>query len=120
MSSFAVHMLRKPAMSHDPEDIKVTQMEDNTANDDSFEDAMNDPPSTHVDIFDLLSEASGQVNGTVSASNQTVDINSEETGNTPEEGKGAEDGTGDISASSSPDSGDKSSPTIAKSNLPFF
>lgn len=88
-------------------------MEDNPPNADSFEDAMNDTPSHHFDIFDLLSDASGQANSTVGVSNQTTEMNSEEPETTPEEGAAVEEET-------TRNSSDNSSLTIAKSNLLFF
>lgn len=122
MSSLAVHMLRKPAISNDTEDNKGTKMEDKSSDADSFEDAMNDPPSTHFDIFDILSDQSGQTNDTVGASNQTSEMSNEETETTFEDGAAADEKTSEDekSTSSTQDSSDNSSSTIAKSNLPFF
>ncbi|XP_078372561.1 collagen alpha-1(XII) chain-like isoform X4 [Oculina patagonica] len=113
-----VHMPRKLATSHDAEENKGMEMEDSPPNADSFEDAMNDAPSHHFDIFDLLSNASGQANGTVGVSNQTTDMNSEEPETTPEEGAGVEEETVDAeeSTSSTQNSSDNNSSMIAKKN----
>lgn len=61
-------------------------MENNSSETDSFEGAMDDTPSTHFDILDVLSEANSQSNDTVDAPvNQTNAMYSEETETNPDE-----------------------------------
>lgn len=84
--SFVVdHKLRKPSISNDNQDDKGKKVGHNSSDTDSFEDATDDTPSTHFDIFDVLSEASSQSNDTVDASNQTTAMYNEETETNPDE-----------------------------------
>lgn len=109
---FAVKMFRKGK--------KLTH---NSSNDDSFEDAMNDTPSTHLDIFDLLSESSDQDNTTVDSPKDMAGMKSEEEPETaPEKGAATEEETSEAEkpTSSAQSSSDNTSTTIAKSNLTFF
>lgn len=113
-------MLRKASSSHDNQDDKGKKMEQDSSNTDSFEDAMNDPPSTHFDIFDVLSETSSQSNDTVDASDQTTSMNSEEMETTPDEEATSDGETVEAENSSPQDPSDNSSTKIAKSNVSFF
>ena len=108
-------MLRKPSIRRDNQDNKGKEMEHNSSNIDSFEDAMDDPPSTHFDIFDVLSEASSQSNDTVDASNQTATMTSEYMETTPDEEATSDEETVEAENSSAQDLSDNSNPKIAKS-----
>lgn len=93
-------------------------MEHNSTETDSFEGAMDDTPSTHFDILDVLSEANSQSNGTVDAPvNQTTSMYSEETETNPdEEASGPDEETVEADNSSlQEDPKDNSSSKTAKS-----
>jgi len=86
ISFFTDHKIRKPSISNDNQDKKGKKMDNNSSETDSFEGAMDDTPSTHFDILDVLSEANSQSNDTVDAPvNQTNAMYSEETETNPDE-----------------------------------
>ena len=116
VSFFVGYKLRKPSIKNDNQDNKGKKM-DNSSDTDSSEDAMDDTPSTHFDIFDVLSEANSKSNDTVDApANQTAAMNSEETETNPDE-EATSDEENAESENSSPHEqpSDNSSSKIAKS-----
>ena len=117
MSFFVEYKLRKPSISHDNQDNKGKKMQHNSSDTDSSEDAMDDTPSTHLDIFDVLTDANSQSNDTVDApANQTVAMNSEETETNPdEEATSAEENAESENSSPHEQPSDNSSSKIAKS-----
>ena len=101
----------------DNQDNKGKKMQHNSSDTDSSEDAMDDTPSTHLDIFDVLTDANSQSNDTVDApANQTVAMNSEETETNPdEEATSAEENAESENSSPHEQPSDNSSSKIAKS-----
>ena len=117
ISFFIDHKLRKPSIRHDNQDAKGQKMGNNSSNNDSFEDAMDDTPSTHFDIFDVLSAANSQSNDTVDPPiNQTAVMNSEDTETNPDEEATSDEENAEAENSSPPeDPRDNSSAKLAKS-----
>ena len=117
ISFFVDHKLRKPSISHDNQVDKGKKMEQNSSNTDSSDDPMDDTPSTHFDIFDVLSDASSQSNDTADAPiNQTAAMNSEETERNPDEDATSDEEDAEAENSSPhEDPIDNSSSKIAKS-----
>ena len=117
ISSFVDNKLRKPSISHDNQVDKGKKMEQNSSNTDSSDDPMDDTPSTHFDIFDVLSDANSQSNDTADAPiNQTAAMNSEETERNPDEDATSDEEDAEAENSSShEDPIDNSSSKIAKS-----
>ena len=113
------HKLHKPSISHDNQDDKGQKVGNNSSDTDSFEDAMDDTPSSHFDIFDVLSEANSQSNDTVDPPiNQTVVMNSEDTGANPDEGANSDEENAQAKNPSPPeDPRDNSSAKLAKSRV---
>lgn len=68
---FSVHAIRKPITSHDATDKKEAQAESTPTNDDTFEDAMFDPPSNHSSILDTLFESGSKDNRTIDPFRET-------------------------------------------------
>lgn len=68
---FSVHAIRKPITSHDATDKKEAQAESTPTNDDTFEDAMFDPPSNHSSILDTLFESGSKDNRTMDPFRET-------------------------------------------------
>ncbi|XP_022785505.1 collagen alpha-1(XII) chain-like isoform X2 [Stylophora pistillata] len=66
-----VHAIRKPITSHDATDKKEAQAESTPTNDDTFEDAMFDPPSNHSSILDTLFESGSKDNRTMDPFRET-------------------------------------------------
>ena len=117
VSFFVEYKLRKPSIGHDNQDNKGKKMLHNSSDTDSSEDAMDDTPSTHFDIFDVLTETNSQSNDTVDVpANQTAAMNSEETETNPDE-EATSDEENAQSENSSPHEqpSDNSSSKIAKS-----
>ena len=121
VSFFVGYKLRKPSIKNDNQVNKGKKM-DNSSDTDSSEDTMDDTPSTHFDIFDVLSEENTQSNDTVDApANQTAAMNSEQTETNPDE-EATSDEENAESENSSPHEqpSDNSSSKIAKSKYFFF
>ena len=122
ISFFVDHKLRKPSISHDNQDDKGQKVGNNSSDTDSFEDAMDDMPSSHFDIFDVLSEANSQSNDTVDQPiNQPAVMNSEETGTNPDEEANSDEENAQVENPSPPeDPRDNRSAKLAKSKELFL
>lgn len=81
-----VHAIRKPIPSHDATNRKEAQVESTSSDDDTFEDAMVNPPSNHSNILDALFESSYRDNRTIEPFRGTSKMYKTETNSIPQNG----------------------------------
>ncbi|CAH3120964.1 unnamed protein product, partial [Pocillopora meandrina] len=81
-----VHAIHKPIPSHDATSRKEAQVESTSSDDDTFEDAMVNPPSNHSNILDALFESSYRDNRTIEPFRETSKMYKTEPNSIPKNG----------------------------------
>lgn len=119
VSLFAVHAIHKPIPSHDATNRKEAQVESTSSDDDTFEDAMVNPPSNHSNILDALFESSYRDNRTIEPFRGTSKMYKTEPNSIPQNGTSPYDDHDERDESTTNDS-NNANMTTGTILFPFF
>lgn len=114
-----MHAIHKPIPSHDATSRKEAQVESTSSDDDTFEDAMVNPPSNHSNILDALFESSYRDNRTIEPFRETSKMYKTEPNSIPQNGTSPYDDHDERDESTTNDSS-SANMTTGTILFPFF